>query len=293
MKIILQASHVSVDIFFFLSGFGLYYSSLKNEGKGQYYLRRFIRIYPVYILALLAFNLLQKGSVPDFFIEFFALDLWIGSTSPFWYISSIIILYLVFPFYISFFKRSPYWSTLTMIVLGFILATLSVKLAIGNWLAILFLTRIPIFFIGILIGKLSLDKDRDTTKLKIGLYALMIIGFIISYTVQNNFFFFRYLWKGLLWYPFILVTPGFCLLIATLFEKFKSKIVEKPLIFLGTISFELYLVHSITFYYIDSLSDKSGLNIWLTVIVIITVSIAIAYYLHKLADLIAAKVKKR
>lgn len=293
VKIIHQISHGSVDIFFFLSGFGLYYASLKGESKKQYYLRRFIRIYPVYIFALLAVNLLQNGSVTAFFTEFFALDLWMGETSPFWYISSIIILYIVFPFYINIFKQNPYRSTLAMIILGFILATLSVKFGVGNWLLILFLARIPIFFIGVLFGKLSLDKELDTSKIKIVLYAMMIVGFVILYTVQNNFYFNRLLWKGLLWYPLILITPGLCLLIASLFEKYKAKIIQRALVFLGAISFELYLVHSITFNYLDYYCDKFNLNIWIITSLVLLFSICIAYALHKAANKIASTVNSR
>ena len=40
---------IGVDIFFLLSGLGLYYSFSRDENVGRFYLKRFYRILPTYI----------------------------------------------------------------------------------------------------------------------------------------------------------------------------------------------------------------------------------------------------
>lgn len=294
LNFISQISYGGVDVFLFLSGFGLYYSSLKNESKKQYYLKRFIRIYPAYIVALLLNNLLQGDySVANFFTELFALDIWISNTVPFWYVSSLIPLYLIFPFYIKLFMRSPYWVTLAMVIFGFVVSTLFLKSGADTWLTILFLTRIPIFFIGVLFGKLSTDKDLDTSKIKIGLYILTVIGFISLYIFINHHLFARYLWKGLFWYPFIFIVPGFCLFLSEMFDKYiTEKKVRNFFLFFGKISYELYLMHAMLFVFINSLSAEYNLNMWLVALILALMSIIGGYILNKGTDRVASLIKK-
>lgn len=282
LNFISQISYGGVDVFFFLSGFGLYYSSLKKESIGQFYLKRFIRIYPAYIIALLLNNLLLGDySISNYLKELFALDIWTGNTVPFWYVSGIILLYLIFPFYIKLFNRKPYLATFAAISISFIATITFLKTGVDRWFIILLLTRIPIFFIGILFGKLSLNKGMNTVKLKISLYILTIIGFILLYISLNNPFLSRYLWKGLLWYPFILITPGFALLLSAMFEKYiKGNSIQCIFLFFGKISLELYLIHTIFFIFIDSISTIYNINLWLMTLIMTIVSIICAYVLH-------------
>lgn len=295
LNFISQISYGGVDIFLFLSGFGLYYSSLKKESTLQYYQNRFIRIYPAYIVALFLNNLLLKDySIINYLKELFALDIWTGNTVPFWYVSGIIFLYLIFPFYIKLFKRKPYLATFGAISISLTATIIFLKSGIDRWFIILFLTRIPIFFIGILFGKLSLDNKMNTSKLKVGLYILTFIGFILLYIFLNDSFLSRYLWKGLLWYPFMFITPGFALLLSAMFEKYiKENNIRCVFLFFGKISFELYLIHTIFFIFIDSISAIHNINLWLMTLIMAIVSIICAYILHLGTNKIIFLVKKK
>ena len=52
------------DLFMLLSGFGLFYSVDKGGSLGSYFKKRFLRIYPEYIIACMASGiLLAKGTV--------------------------------------------------------------------------------------------------------------------------------------------------------------------------------------------------------------------------------------
>lgn len=90
-----------VDIFLFLSGFGLYCSYNKNKDTLSFYYRRFIRIYPIYLFIIIVdsflkqdyhvINILLKSIGICYFIPF------IPTAWHDWYIPSIYLFYLLFP----------------------------------------------------------------------------------------------------------------------------------------------------------------------------------------------------
>ena len=49
-----------VDIFLYLSGFGLYYGYSKNENRRIFYIRRFMRIYPIYLIIIVVDTFLRQ-----------------------------------------------------------------------------------------------------------------------------------------------------------------------------------------------------------------------------------------
>lgn len=98
-----------VDIFLFLSGFGLY---IGYKGNARYfYIRRFARIYPTYLLcAFLAYW--QRGDFNP--IRPIIASTGIGYYLPGfhipiidWYIPTMYLLYLLFPWFVSVEKIEP------------------------------------------------------------------------------------------------------------------------------------------------------------------------------------------
>jgi len=100
-----------VSYFFLLSGFilsSVYYKNTEDLNKKQYYLKRFARIYPVYILALLilvGFFFLTKQIIDlkAVFLQIFLLQAWFPNfiqtlNIPSWSLSVEVFFYLLFPF---------------------------------------------------------------------------------------------------------------------------------------------------------------------------------------------------
>lgn len=96
---------IGVDVFLFLSGLGLCYS-LTNHTTGNFYLRRFIRIFPLFLIFALIKSLYTVKfdnivlSPFDWFCNLTTISYYrVGGTFIDWYISALILLYLLFPIF--------------------------------------------------------------------------------------------------------------------------------------------------------------------------------------------------
>jgi peptidoglycan/LPS O-acetylase OafA/YrhL len=93
---------LGVDIFLFVSGYGLCYSFKKNSLK-TFYTRRYKRILPIYVVTALILTIaaISKGhnmSIFDVVCNITSLSYYgIGGVFIDWYLSTLMVLYLVFP----------------------------------------------------------------------------------------------------------------------------------------------------------------------------------------------------
>ena len=264
-----------VDIFLFLSGFGLYYSlSRKNFDIKKYYKSRFFRILPEFWVVLSVVFLAQM----DFSLKSFSfllcrattLGYWIGYRDESWFISCIVFLYAIYPIYFRLFKKYGIKISFIFIGVGFSLMLIYALTCIfyynnRNFGGFIILTyaRIPIFFIGAIFGHWSKDgcNIELTNKLKnIGLSSA-IVAFIILICF-TNFLHSKLQTCSLAYIPYIVITPVLCILLAMLFEKCKT--IDKIFTVMGLMSLELYLCHifiyKLFYEFIDFL-DKDSSNI--------------------------------
>ena len=100
-----RCGNVGVDIFLFLSGVGLWYSWTKNPSVRHYFTRRYLRIYPAWLLMASLYYIpdyLHHGGhstslidlVGDIFINW---DFWLHDEITFWYVPAIMMLYTFAP----------------------------------------------------------------------------------------------------------------------------------------------------------------------------------------------------
>ena len=90
--------YIGVDIFLFLSGYGLSFSYEKNP-LPRFYANRFTRIFPLYLVAVtLGFIIcFQTWTVPDYLLNVFCVNYYINGNYFDWYVPTLIGLYLLFP----------------------------------------------------------------------------------------------------------------------------------------------------------------------------------------------------
>lgn len=239
-----------VDIFLFASGIGCYYSLCKDDDVLRFANRRVSRIFPTYwcflpfwfVYAFKAFDM----SVEDVIGNILGIQNFTTKGNFFnWYISAILLLYILAPYMKKLVDRFD--SLFAQGIMVAVLVLLSVPFFKSNTL-IITMTRLPIFYIGMIFAKRCTQKvSLDLTKLS-AFIMVAVIGFFVLYTVFNDPTLKPLRWKyGLYWYPFILIAPGLCVALSavmSLLEKSSmTKWIVAVLSFVGKYSFEIYLVH--------------------------------------------------
>jgi peptidoglycan/LPS O-acetylase OafA/YrhL len=251
-------------MFFFLSGFGLFYAIKSNKYLlSEFYYRRFLRIIPIYWLVIsidliVRFSYGERFSVYSMIFKFSTISFWINLDMFDWYIPVLIVFYILFPlFYIIFDKSSNKKNIILYIIIISLLFCLTVIILNLNYLLPLTLT-ISIFFIGAYVGHLSMGSGKRITQKQIAINSITLIGsIIVLYSFKELFSLEVSFTYGLLGYPFIIGTFPLCLLFSIAVSKIETnnnyvcKIYHKIrwlLLFCGVHSLEIYLLHQIVFY---------------------------------------------
>lgn len=230
-----------VDIFFFVSGFGLCASLSKNVSTKQFLQRRFFRIIPTWWFILIAMAIVGswaslKGfpaSGADYFYWFTGLGWWTGNCNFEWYIPTLLVFYLFSPFFARLSKKN---------LLIIIIATMVAAVILGYFQMLqhvyMSYSRIPIFITGFLVYKMKTTQVVIKTKQWLPLclfgFAIFVVGMVIKYT-------------NLTWGLTIsrVSIPMFIVpvlsIVAWIIGKCRPS--EVLLSFLGLISLEIYLLH--------------------------------------------------
>lgn len=276
-----------VDIFLFLSSFGLYYAYQKEKRPIPFILRRLLRILPYYIPIAFYRCIYLNYNIQETILMLTTLSFWIYWDRSYWYVSGILFLYCCTPFFLNFIKKNFEKVILISVVISFII---SLFLLSTRWSV--FTSRIPVFLLGFIFGKYSYEKKEITKKMKTWLLLSFFIGLIIlrgAFVYLNE----DLLWAtGLYWYPFILIAPSLCLYISWfLFYLEDRKIVflANELKKIGTVSFEFYLLHEVlltAFTVIIVINPMYNAYGYILNIIVMLITYAISYYYHYAVKLI-------
>lgn len=237
-----KKGYLGVDIFFFLSGWGLCHSLSKDPNVTQFFKRRMLKIIPSWwiIIGLMAvvqmiMHLPHPESFIDFILYFSGLGYFVqgcftDNTSIFvrfyeWYIPTLLLFYLFAPIFAKLSVRNNY-----------VILTISIVaiLCVSNYCILenfsLAYCRFPIYILGFIGYKLGTQNE-----LTVNFVILFIVGIVL----------------GLLWHLEVInVNIGFLVLllilpfVLSIIPALKKKNpFNKLLSFFGTISLELYLLH--------------------------------------------------
>ena len=234
---------VCVAIFLVLSGYGLWMSYNKKRPKYFDFLAKKIpNLMAPYWISFIIFgavgamffgrtlNYLYGGSVFDAFINFLGLNMYFKSGSmndAWWFISLILLFYLLFPLAFQFLDKIPALFT----ILTFASLLWRSSYFVVDWI-------FP-FCIGMVIAKYNLFvKVKQWDKLQVRLPLEVVFLVLVMYI--------RYLMTMHTYYSY-LKTDGFIavLVIQIMFELFEYLgSVNKILEYLGNHSYNIYLTHS-------------------------------------------------
>lgn len=236
---------VGVEFFVLLSGIGLYYSFSKDFDIKSFYKRRIIKIIPAYaiiggVLWFIRDIIVLRESIGVFLSDVSLVSFWTHGNTLVWYVAFCLFIYALCPliYYLLFYQNKQRISSLIGIISTVLLIMIiSYVFNIGCIKQLeIALERVPIFVVGLYIGKNVKEEKNIQTKYLIIMMILFVMGFSLSRALTEGFLN-RF---AIAIYAFVLLV-----IIANLLDRIssKSKIVIKMLNNVGGYSLEVYLSH--------------------------------------------------
>ncbi len=231
-----ELGYYGVHLFFIISGFVIFLTLDKTRHAADFIVSRFSRLYPAYWFAvILTFSVIYVFSLPgrevgfrSALINLTMLQSWTGAENVdgvYWSLA----VELSFYFIMLFLYITKQLSKINLIAIGWLIIIIGSRYLEGNniiklhWAAKLFflLDYGNLFIAGIMFYKIMHGEERIN-------YAILLVALIAEFYAQGKTAF--------------LIAAYF--IVFYLFAVDHIKILaSKPLIWLGTISYSLYLIH--------------------------------------------------
>jgi len=271
-----------VELFFILSGFVIFYSVEKKTSLVSFFYSRFFRLFPVYWSAML---------VTSIFIASFGL------------IDRDVTLYQFFvnlTMFQEFFRveniDGVYWTLAVELSFYFVIGLLlllklipKIVTIINIWLIIYMLIKSIIYYSG--------HNPLPSYILILIDYSLLFcLGVIFNklHSKKEYFYMSNIVFISLVYF-FIATTSGgiLSILIISIFYLFivdkLNLLIVKPLLFLGAISYPLYLIHQNIGYIILNNMNEMNININIRILISLFFVVALAYLCHIMIEKPAMK----
>lgn len=296
LSFVISQANVGVSYFFILSGFVMVIAyGVKDKINSFEFLRnRLARIYPVYFLSLILLFIYYVSvlfapiSALDLMLDISLLKAWIPSkttifNSPGWTLSVELFFYILFPFLFNYFYRKPnsfkklalpillFWLISQLVLHGYLYSSLykGYPSESHNFIYYWPLMHLNEFLIGNLAGLFFLQQKKESTRNYDWLILGMLILMLLALKYHGSLIFHNGL-LAVLFVPFILLLS---LNTGKITKLFKSKF----LVFLGEISFGLYILQLPAYVFCMLFFDKAGIKdvtmrFYLFVIILLTFS---------------------
>lgn len=289
-----RCGNVGVDMFLFLSGMGLWHSWVRTPSLRQFFVRRYARVYPVWLVMASAYYIpdyLHGGghstSIVDLLGDILVnWDFWLHDELTFWYVPAIMLLYIVAPFYMMLIRRHPVYRWLPAVAIVWCVMVqwvLPIHQAVGH--IEIFWSRVPIFLIGINMGRSV--QQRETIEGQ-GVW-LVLLFFLLTfgsslYLEQVRHGRFPLFAERMLYIP--LTITGMLVLIQ-LFHRLP----QHGLAFLrlvGRVSLEMYLIHV---HFVLVYVERHHLGYWPTFLVTLAIALPLSWLLWRLVQPLETKLR--
>lgn len=253
LKMIFIQGNCGVNLFFFLSAYGLCHSYSKNR-LTHFYQNRIKRIFPIYACFVIAFLLLRGNAITidAFLYRILGISTFLPNSITDWYVPALIILYITFPLIYQFVKKLKELGWIY--IYAFIVFTAFTYYSINNIVHPSLWSRWSVIILGIATYLYGQEKSEKS------LIALYTLTAALSLFFYNDCEFYFYL-PLVLWgisktdfhFPF-----------------------QKTISFFGKHSLELYLgqIIGIQYYFLE----LHG-NFWIDSLIALAISFIAAFVL--------------
>lgn len=171
-----------VDIFFFLSGLGLFFS-IQSHSCVKFYYHRFRRLAIPFLTVAMLRYVLNDWTIWQLLRNISGVNFYTFNIYSFlWFVPAVATFYLLFPIYYKIFSASSNKTAFTLSVLVlWLLASIALSDTLRSDLFD-FTNRIPIFCVGCLAGYLSQQREYIFNRsIWILLILTLILGLYLSY----------------------------------------------------------------------------------------------------------------
>jgi peptidoglycan/LPS O-acetylase OafA/YrhL len=302
-----RMGNLGVDIFFFLSGIGLWFSWAKQQNWKRFYYNRALRIYPIWLIVagyyyISRFNpghasyALPFGgtgnAVADSWIDLFGdvlfnWDFWLHDELTFWYVPATMMMYLFAPLYMELVRRHGVMRWLTVLPLMWCIIVqyvTPIHQAVGH--IEIFWSRVPIFMLGINIAE-AVRQNRETDGaawwMIVPLWVLSLGSCIWLEQMRHGKF---PLYTERMLYIVLAVTTIF--IVSEALRRCSWRPVHAVLSWVGGISLEIYLTH-VEFIYKPL--QRMQLGYWPTFLLMLAISLPVAWIASKICSYIIKGIK--
>lgn len=282
-----------VDVFFLLSGLGLAWSASGSRfHAGRFLSRRLVRLVPTWWMVVAVLWVLRAAQgAPDPLaslpVRLLGLDFLRDGSFTFWFPPAMIATYLLFLAIWPLFHRTPRPFALAAGLCGLAWAGGALlSLADQNVHLLIWTTRLPTFFLGVAIGRVTIAGSPSP---RVGV-PVLIASVLVGVALWLGFR--RVLsdsdaWRwGALWAPFFFLALPLSIGAAALLERIPPRFasLKAPWHWMGEHSLELYLIHLLAIETVwIALDRRVGSLPGATDLLCLALSFALAPLLKKLA----------
>jgi peptidoglycan/LPS O-acetylase OafA/YrhL len=265
-----------VQLFFLISGFVIFLTLNKTRHPLEFVISRFSRLYPAYwVSVLLTFTFISIFSLPDTFkipntydvlVNLTMLQRWfrIQNVDPVYWTLAVELSFYIIMFLVFLTNQLKKIEFLSIVYLTFIISTKIFEnhfgITIPNVIKVTFLLDYGNLFIaGIMFYKIIHKPQKNH-------YFILLACLFTEYFLHSE--------------SNMLIAAYF--LIFYLFTQGKLQFISiKPLLFLGSISYSLYLTHQFIGYILIDNLYRMGLDTpWLLLLIAMSLSIALAGFMR-------------
>jgi peptidoglycan/LPS O-acetylase OafA/YrhL len=284
---------ISLNLFLFLSGFGLTMSALKKDTSiPKFYKKNLLKLYTPFwisliILFLMSFLVAHVDYSFSYIIKsltgiFNTADIFHDINSPLWYFTFIIFYYLLFPLVFS--KKKPWISAIIIFIITLIISKLNLNIIRG--VNDLHITHILAFPIGMIFANI-LSNTKITEKIKNNMarmnrYFLIILS-VIFVSIFALLAYFSGVGHGALVEQTVSIIAMLSLVAFFVIKKFEIKLFY----ILGLYSYEIYLIHWPIMYHYDFLYKYTPA--WFATSLYIIIFLGLGFLLKKSSNNITKK----
>ena len=294
LEMIRRMGSCGVDIFLLLSGAGLFFSFTKDRNIRAFIKRRLIRILPVsFIVAFVVACLVDYSDARMFLLKITFLEYFFVKDDGllFWFISAILLLYLLFPLFFKMIEKSKITGTAVIVLVSVVITVCLYIIDPELFSRFAMLTaRVPAFIAGIIIGTV-IQKEQKITKA--GSLIMCLIGLVYFIYLIALFFSLPGIGELIKFYLYLPLSIFTVFFFTTLRNYISAPFLVSPVEYLGRHSLEVYLVHQSVyngFYGKISVFDGHPL---IYAFAAFTVSFILAVMVKKFAGIIVDKLSRR